>query len=257
MGRELLFAYIMRRIDHTPDLATFVLKTEPRDAFSWLPRQYCTIGIDDGKGGIVDPRPYSIVSCPEDGVIELFVELVPPPDGNLTPKLWALKEYDHVRLLPKAKGKLLFEPAFRNHVMVATVTGIAPFLAMLWRHFREQTLADHRFLILHGARYQDELTSRYRNELSDLATLLPDQFCYVPAITKPDEERNRGFLGAVGRLPSLLEGAIASRGFVAEETIVYLCGNPDMIVAAKTIAERLGCVTREEQFWKPAKEALR
>ena len=68
---------ITRREDLTEDLLKIWIETS--DPFNFKPRQYCTIG----ENGI--ERPYSIVSSPDEKEIELFIEVVPPPDGNLTP----------------------------------------------------------------------------------------------------------------------------------------------------------------------------
>ena len=73
---------VLRRRDVTADL--WAVWIEKPEGFTFKPGQYCTIGVD----GI--ERAYSIVSAPHEDDLELFVELVPPPDGVLTPKLWEL-----------------------------------------------------------------------------------------------------------------------------------------------------------------------
>ena len=74
------------------------LELSPEEKFDFKPGQYCTIGT----GGI--ERAYSIASSPDEDQIELFVELVPPPDGNLTPLLNDLKVGEAVTIRPRAKG---------------------------------------------------------------------------------------------------------------------------------------------------------
>ena len=116
------------------------------EPFPFEPGQYCTVGF----GGI--ERPYSIVSSPREPLLELFVELIPPPLGHLTPLLHELKVGDTVTLRPRAKGVFLLRPEFRNHVMVSTVTGVAPFVSML-RHWLEGPADDRRMYVLEGASF--------------------------------------------------------------------------------------------------------
>ena len=108
-------AAIVRRVDLTPE--HFKIWLRSAEPFPFEPGQYCTVGVDGVE------RPYSIVSSPREPLLELFVELIPPPLGHLTPLLHALKVGDTVTLRPRAKGVFLLRPEFRNHVMVSTVTG--------------------------------------------------------------------------------------------------------------------------------------
>ena len=73
---------ILRRKDITSDLRLFWL--ERPEGFTFKAGQYCTIGRDGVE------RAYSIVSAPHEEALELFIELVPLPDGVLTPKRLAL-----------------------------------------------------------------------------------------------------------------------------------------------------------------------
>ena len=103
---------ITARVDITHDL--WKVWIEKPDGYQFKPGQYCTIGVD----GI--ERAYSIVSAPYEDELELFVELVPPPDGNLTPLLHEMKEGQEVTIRPRAKGIFVLdpkpsEPAFRGN----------------------------------------------------------------------------------------------------------------------------------------------
>src|SRR5688572_11561888 len=151
-------ATIVRRVDLTPEHFKIWLRTA--EPFPFEPGQYCTVGVASVE------RPYSIVSSPREPLLELFVELIPPPRGHLTPLLHALNVGDTVTLRPRAKGVFLLRPEFRNHVMVATVTGIAPFVSML-RYWLEGPADDSRMYVLEGASFRDEFG--YDDELTALA----------------------------------------------------------------------------------------
>ena len=69
----------LKRVNVTNDLWKIWLKVDEK--FSFDPGQYYAVGYE----GI--ERPYSIASSPDEDLVELFIELVPEPDGILTPIL--------------------------------------------------------------------------------------------------------------------------------------------------------------------------
>jgi NAD(P)H-flavin reductase len=232
-------AEIVRRVDLTPE--HFKIWLRCAEPFPFEPGQYCTIGT----GGI--ERPYSIVSSPHEPLLELFVELIPPPEGHLTPLLHALAVGDTVTLRPRAKGVFRLRPEFRNHVMVATVTGIAPFVSML-RHRREGPPDDKRIYVLEGASYLDELG--YDAELRELASRDP-AIVFVPTCSRPADPRNAGWAGQVGRVHTLVERYVGEWGLAAHETCIYACGHPGMIEDVRRRFAGSGFTFEEERFWKP------
>ena len=230
---------VLRRRDVTDDL--WAVWIEKPAGFSFKPGQYCTIGVD----GI--ERAYSIVSAPHENDLELFVELVPPPDGVLTPKLWELGPGDTVTVRPRAKGIFVFKPALPNHLLVSTVTGVVPYVSIL-RDYIHHERNGHRFYVLQGASYADEFT--YDGELIELAEERPDLVTYVPTVSRPDEERNGGWLGEKGRVNEIVEGYAEEMGLTAADTIVYACGHPGMIEDVKARFIPRGFQVEEERFWK-------
>ena len=87
---------IKNREDLTNDL--WKIWIEPEEKFNFDPGQYCTVGYNNIE------RPYSIVSSPNEDLIELFVELIPEPLGNLTPLLYELNIGSEITLRKKPKG---------------------------------------------------------------------------------------------------------------------------------------------------------
>ncbi|MFY9457791.1 MAG: FAD-binding oxidoreductase [Candidatus Spechtbacterales bacterium] len=248
---KVLTAEVVGRKDLTDDL--FILWLAPRTAekFSFKPGQYCTIGM----GGIW--RAYSIVSAPHEEHLEFFVELL--PDGKLTPLLHKLKVGDSVDLLPRAKGIFIFEPQYKNHVMVATVTGIVPYVSIL-RDFvcrslssglREEEVGSN-FYILHGASYMDEFG--YYDELSHLEDTCPLSdmtVIYVPTISRPNEDRNSGWEHQeTGRVNIVVEDFLRGTYLRADKTLIYACGHPGMINDVKARLLPKGWKVKEERFWK-------
>ena len=232
-------AKIVSRADVTHDL--MVIRLQPEVEFSFKPGQYCTLGL-----GSVE-RAYSIVSAPHEPELEIFVELVPLPDGVLTPPMWELRAGDSMSIRPRAKGIFTMDEEYRQHLMVATVTGIAPFVSMLRSYFRHGGTG-HRFYVLMGASYQDEFT--YKHELEDMAAEHPETLVYVPTVSRPSEKRNDGWAGVTGRVNNIVEEHLEKLHLEPESTLVYACGHPDMIEDVKGRLSSRGFTVIEERFWK-------
>ena len=236
---KLVNVTIRRRQDVTEDL--FLIWVDKPEGYTFKAGQYCTIGCC----GI--ERAYSIVSAPHEESLELFVEVVPPPDGVLTPKLAELGVGDSVTMRPRAKGIFTFKPAMPNQLLVATVTGVVPYVSYL-RDYLYRGGEGHRFFVLQGASYVDELT--YENELRALAGEHPDLLTYVPTISRPAEERNRGWTGETGRVNEIVERCVEELSLTPEDTLVYACGHPGMIEDVKERMKPKGFAVEEERFWK-------
>ena len=230
---------ILKRKDFTNDLWTIWL--EKPEGFTFKPGQYCTIGSE----GI--ERAYSIVSAPYEEDLELFIELVPPPDGNLTPLLYNLKDGDGVTIRPRAKGIFVFDPSLPNQLFVATVTGVVPYISII-RQYIEDGQTGHHFYVLMGASYHDEFA--YDSELEQLAAEHPDLVTFVPTISRPDEEPNAGWEGETGRVNNIVEKYAEKWELIPQDTIVYACGHPGMIEDVKDRMIPRGYDVREERFWK-------
>ncbi len=231
-------ARLVERIDYTDDL--MVIKMEPQGFdFKFKPGQYCTLGLD----GI--ERAYSIVSAPHESALEIFVELV--PEGELTPRMWDMEIGDTMSLRPRPKGIFLMDNSATQHLMLGTVTGIAPFVSMVRDHLHYGR-DGHHFYVVEGASYLDEFV--YDVELTQLASDYPDIVTFVPAISRPTEERNAGWEGATGRLNNIVADQLVKFGLDQSQTLIYACGHPGMIEASREIVTADGWRWTEERFWK-------
>ena len=230
-------ARLVERKDMGTDLSKWWL--EPDINFNHKPGQYCTIGVNGVE------RPYSIVSAPDEPYVELFIELV--PHGELTPLLWPLKVGAELTIRRRAKGVFVMNAELPNQLMVATVTGVAPYVSIL-RDYVRRGIRDHRFYVIDGASYQDELA--YREELKSLAESQPDLIRYLPCVSRPNHERNAGWQGETKRANLLVEHYIEMFDLKADDTVCYACGNPGMIEDVKERLIPQGYKVIEERFWK-------
>ena len=236
---KFMWAKLTKKEQLTEDLWKMWLK--PEQKFDFKPGQYCTIG----SGGI--ERAYSIASSPDEDQIELFIELVPPPDGNLTPLLNELNVGDTVTMRLRAKGIFVLKPEFKNHVMVGTVTGIAPYVSMMRKHLKESESSDKKFIILEGASYLDEFG--YEEELMSLDKS-NNNVTFEASVSRPDEERNDSWKGYKGRVNNILLERLEEWGLNPSETIVYACGHPGMIEDVNEKLKNTDYTFLEERFWK-------
>ena len=184
--------------------------------------QYLKLGVPGNRSG-----SYSIASAPHDPHLEFCVELI--AGGRLSPALFALRPGDPVTLTDRAKGSFVLATA-PCHLMVATVTGIAPLRSMLRDALHRGTTDE--FIVLHGASHGDELP--YLEELTALAAADP-RVRYLPTVSRPGVVRNRDWPHDSGRVDDL--ACRVAAGLDPRRTHVYACGHPEMV---KRVAGDLG-----------------
>ena len=217
-------ASLIRRVDHTDDLATFWVRFDG-DPTPFEPGQYMTIGVYADER--IVQRPYSVASDPAeagDEGYEMYVRLVPVP--RFTTLLWRLPVGHRMRMIGP-KGRFMLEPDDeRTHLFVSTGTGIAPFISMC-----RQLLAQgrpRRTVMLNGCSYVDELG--YRDLLEGWERDGTYPMAYVPTISRSADPRNAGWEGHAGRAEAVLRDVLRAHDLRPESTIAYICGNPDMII---------------------------
>ncbi len=244
-------ATLVKREDDNDSLARFWVRTDgPMPDFE--PGQYMTIGVyADDK---LYQRPYSVASAPkatgEEG-FEFYVRLVPVL--RFTTLLWRLP-VDHQMRMIGPKGRFMLEPDDdRTHLFIATGTGIAPFIAMTRQLQHDEQ--PRKTVMIHGCSYQDELG--YREELEAMERDGSYPMTYVPTISRPREGRNDGWTGKSGRAETVVADVCAEQGLDPDNTVVYLCGNPEMIIKAEGRLMELGFPefhVKKELYWPKGKK---
>ena len=238
-NKNLLESKIIQRLDLS-DLMLKLWISKPEN-YSFKPGQYCTIGVD----GI--ERAYSIASSPDENFLELFVELV--EHGELSPIIWKMKVGDKLTLRPKAKGIFQIKDTnYNDYLLICTVTGIVPYVSYV-RYFLNNNSSNMKFHILQGSSYMDEFG--YLEELMTISKDYPDFVTYQPTISRPKDTRNEEWIGKTGRVNIIAENYIKQKQLNIDNTIVYACGNPDMIIDIKEkLGQNNGFKVLEERFWK-------
>ena len=188
---------------------TFELHFQRPPGFDFTPGQKITLT----KASL--QRDYTLISAPGDRTLSVCVRRV--SRGQFTSILDRAAVGDHFQITAPF-GFFSYQSAGRRAVLIATGTGIAPFLAYVRSGVRG-------FHLLHGVRSAAHLY--YRNLLSESAA------AYVPCISGPPVSGGQSYSAHRGRVTDYLENNFA-RGIYD----FYLCGRGDMVRDATRIIDQ-------------------
>lgn len=227
---------LIARHDWAPGLSTLSIDAAP----DFEAGQFFNLGLCDAPGL---RRSYSAASAPGRGLEFLVIEV---PGGALTPGLLQLRIGDslEVDLAPQGFFTLNYMPKTRDAWLLATGTGLGPFIAML----RDPKLWDHfqRVVLVHGVRQLTDLA--YASELRALEQHRGERFKYLSCTS-----RDASAPGLLGRIPAAISdgrlAAAAGAAFDPEHSHVLLCGNPQMIDDSQRALAELGL--RKHRVRKP------
>jgi ferredoxin/flavodoxin---NADP+ reductase len=246
-------ARILERRDLSPEL--WIMRVDPGGSYEFRAGQFATLGVQQNGKRI--ERAYSIVSSPYENELEFFVELV--PRGDLTPNLFRLNKGDTLLCRKIAKGRFTLDltSGRTNHLLVSTVTGIAPYVSYVrtlyrdWKNGGSPMPGNHKLFCLHGASRSWEFG--YREELAGYAKEAP-WFKYVPTVSRPWEDAS--WQGETGRVDDMIRKYADGWGLRPEETTGYLCGHPAMVENVHGILHRAGWKKEavfEESYFQQSK----
>jgi len=243
--------HIVERRDLAHDL--WIIRVDPGGEFPFRPGQYATLGIATAER--LHERAYSIVSAPHEKYLEFFLELV--PQGELTPLLYGAQVGDQISIRKAAKGAFLLDRSggFANHLLVGTVTGVAPYISYARSLLHEGKLPEgnalHLFLVEAASRSWE---LGYAEEMEKLASEVP-WLTYVPTISRPWEDEH--WKGETGRADDVFRKYADLWDLKPDNSKVYLCGHPEMIKNVRGIAKRHGWpdqAVKSEAFFVPPRE---
>ncbi len=231
-------ATVVQKIQIRPNLMILRVATdEPRTKFA--AGQYTTLGLygyeprsENSEPEAIPSKPdkliqraYSIASARhETQQFEFYISQV--KTGQLTPRLFHLEVGDRVFVGRRIVGvfNLSDAPKDADLVMIATGTGITPYISFLRSHIMERP--ESKMVVIQAAAHQGDLG--YFSELSFLNNAFPN-FYYLPTLTDADET----WPGLRLWIEELLDsGVLAEKAGVVcdpQKTHFYLCGNPIMV----------------------------
>ena len=154
------------------------------------------------------------------------------------------------------KGKFLLEPDDeRTHLFVSTGTGIAPFISMIRETHGDG--APRRDSDAQRCSYVDELG--YRDAAGGLGARRRATRSRTSRRSRaPSDPRNAGWTGRTGRVETSSRDVCRDLRLRPERTVVYICGNPDMILNTEGIAHGRAAspssTSRRSCYWPKGKE---
>ncbi len=236
MALKWIPATVVRKNLWAPGLFTLGVKAPGVAPFE--PGQFLQLGFNFPEKHL--HRPYSVAS-PHSDYLEFFIVLV--ETGELTPHLWNLKVGVSVEISEKAAGSftLAHAPQSRDIWLMATGTGVAPYIAML----REKTIWDkyQRVILVHGVRYPADLA--YQIELEELQHQHGGKFIYVGVASrvphKAEGHTNRFLSGRITDcFNSLALEQETGVSITPQYSTVMLCGNPSMLDEMENLLAQRG-----------------
>ncbi len=209
----------------------FTLEIKAPDVAEFEPGQFLQLGIEQPDGHL--HRPYSVAS-PHGEVLDFFIVLV--EGGRLTPHLWKMGVGDELDVSAKAAGSFTLShcPDASTLWLVATGTGLAPYIAMLrtetpWQRYE-------KILVVHGVRQGSDLC--YQEELAAHQQQRPGRFTYIPVVSREDVD------GALrGRITHCItNGSLESAADqeLEPDCCFMMCGNPDMLNETEQLLGKRG-----------------
>jgi len=222
----------------TPDIMIITIDTdEPRKEFE--AGQHTLLGlygfekrsfnsepesVPADKDKLIE-RPYSIVSAKsENRRLEFYISQV--KSGQLTSRLFNLNSGDRVYVGTKISGifRLDETPDGTDIVMVATGTGIAPYISFLRSHIIERP--ESKMVVIQGGAHHWDLG--YFNELTFLEQTFAN-FFYVPTLINADNHWD-GYRLCIEDL--LKKDTLQNEFNITpdpERTRFFVSGKPDMV----------------------------
>lgn len=212
-------AKLLRKIQLNTDVVQF--------DFTWAQPvpfqagQFFMIEVPDGEKKLT--RAYSISSAPsQKDFFSLCVKIL--PDGKASQYLMHLEEGAEAQFMG-AFGHFVLTDSPKAIVMIATGTGLAPFMGMLPTLFEAQRReAVH---LIFGVRHEEDLF--YVNELREMEKAHPTFKATITLSQAPET-----WSGAKGRVTEYLDSIDVS------SSQVYICGNGDMVKSVKEVLDAKG-----------------
>lgn len=179
-------------------------------------------------------RPYSLVNKPDDEFLEIYFNIV--EEGPLTPKLAGLESGDVIFVTDRANGFLTITevPECRYLWMLATGTGVGPFLSMLknndvWQRFEKVVL---------GYSVRDLSELAYQQQITAIESQRERQFSFIPFVTREKVD------GAINQriTESIEDDSLEKRTgiIIDEDSHIMMCGNSAMISSVTEVLEKRG-----------------
>ncbi len=246
-------AVVTQIIQVSPSMKIFRIAPDGWELPDFVPGQFAALALPASAPRVADATPdpeefepdkmikrvYSIASSSKSKqFIEFYISLV--RSGALTPRLFALEIGDKIELGKKMVGMFTLEqvPEDHNIVLIATGTGVAPYVSML----RSNILGGgtRKIAVIHGAANSWDLG--YSSELMLLENM-SDRFTYLPTIIDVENEP-AAWAGDTRFVQDMWADGVIDKAWgikpMPDNSHIFLCGNPKMVESMFELLEKDG-----------------
>lgn len=217
-----MLARLLESREIAPEVRHFLFEVPELDSLSFIPGQF--VSLSGNLLGKSVTRAYSIACAPQANRFELCLNRV--VEGRFSPWLFEMRPGDAVEMRGPL-GYFVPKTPFRDSLLIATGTGIAPFRAFL--QWPPVAGSGAQITLLFGVRHEEGLL--YRQEFEALAASRPS-FTFLPTLTCPSSS----WTGRTGRVQHHLDEALAGR----RDIDVYICGLKAMVNDVRNLLKNMG-----------------
>lgn len=187
------------------DVVRVTLRTPPNKSLEFLAGQYVDLSVKGIK------RSYSIASTPQDSEIELLIKNY--TGGQFSNYLFNEAKVNDLLMIEGPKGTyILPKDITHNLIFISTGTGIAPNLSLIKSALKEGKAQPSQITLIHGQRSAKEHIYSIEEILNG-----------VNIIKCTSRESAEGFV------PGYVQDAIKGLELDISNSLVFACGNPQMI----------------------------
>lgn len=219
-----------RVADLTPSIKSIRLDVlSAEDGITFKAGQYVQLEVPEYKlTKKPEFRAYSISSSPDEhSHLELVITRV--PEGAVSTYVHDYLKVGDELAMRGPFGEFYLRDSDRNILLIATGSGLAPMLSMLYQIEKEQIRRNTTLFF--GARTTKDLY--YTATIEELKEKLP-LFTFIPTLSRTTEEED--WRGERGRVTDLIAKYVSE----GAHTDAYLCGAPAMVESCIDLLKKKG-----------------
>lgn len=180
-----------------------IIRFPPSITFKYLSGQYLNLSYFNIS------RSYSIVNSTNNS-IELIIKNY--PDGEMSSYLFNSAKQNDMLRVKGPLGTFHLKETSKDHIyLIATGTGIAPFISFIESEINKNIITNKKITIVWGVRNEEDLY--WKPYLNDLQ--------FIPTLSKP----NNNWKGHIG----YVQDTLSELNIDFENSDFYLCGSLNMI----------------------------